>query len=59
MSVLLNEEEHHSTTKSVGVSSSGAGLVTEGRGGGKRSVIAEADVLFTATTGYNHYYLIF
>ncbi len=55
MSVLLNEEEHHSTTKSVGVSSSGAGLVTEGRGGGKRSVIAEADVLFTATTGYNHY----
>ena len=55
MSVLLSEEEQSTTaTRSVGMSSTGAGLVTEGRGGGgnnRQSVAAEADVLFTASTG--------
>lgn len=63
MSVLLSEEEHAkskpsttSSTVSVGASSIG-GLVTEGRGqggGAKRQSVAEADVLYTISTGTSY-----
>ena len=57
MSVLLTEEESTKSLTGSSVKSTGAssisGVVTEGRGGGGRrqSVAAEADVLFSTTTG--------